>query len=260
MRGYSSAVPTTLAIISPHLDDAVLSLGAAIRSWTSSGAEVAVLTVLADDPGSSAPAAEWDRRCGFSTEGEAAAARREEDRRACELVGARAIWLPFRDGTYGLPSDFERVWEAVDPSLGSAATVLIPGFPLVHEDHAWLSRHLLPRLLQRIPRIGLYTEQPYAGNRRHMWPPRVGDGLSPLPPGWHAEWRPVEVGSADRRVKMRAVKEYRSQISALTRKPLFHRRIARYDASHGGEMIGWLVPPGRNGSPDRPQVLGTQLP
>ena len=86
-----------VAVLSPHLDDAILSLGAAI-----SGArgDVRVVTVFAGDPDSTLAAGEWDSRAGFRTVGEAARARREEDALACADVGARPVWLPFVDDQY----------------------------------------------------------------------------------------------------------------------------------------------------------------
>jgi LmbE family N-acetylglucosaminyl deacetylase len=89
-----------LVVVSPHLDDAVLSLGAAIASWTRLGRAVTVLTVLACDPSSPARAGGWDRRAGFATEGEAARVRREEDEEACTLLGAAPRWLPFGSSDY----------------------------------------------------------------------------------------------------------------------------------------------------------------
>ena len=49
-------------VVSPHSDDAVLSLGATIASWVGRGAVVELLTVLALDPESEAPAGGWDER------------------------------------------------------------------------------------------------------------------------------------------------------------------------------------------------------
>src|SRR5512144_2582409 len=70
-----------IVVVSPHLDDGVLSLGASIARWSRAGAAVELLTVLGCDPASAAQAGGWDRRGGFATEGESALARREEDRR-----------------------------------------------------------------------------------------------------------------------------------------------------------------------------------
>src|SRR5690242_11145568 len=93
--GGRAALDRDVVVISPHLDDAVLSLGAALSWAARHGARVTVLTVLAGRPDSSTPAGEWDAGSGFGTEGEAATARREEDERACEVLGATPVWLPY---------------------------------------------------------------------------------------------------------------------------------------------------------------------
>ena len=77
-----------IVVVSPHSDDGVLSLGASMSRWVRGGAQVELLTVLALDPGSTAPTGGWDRRAGFRTEGEAAQARRGEDAAACAVLGA----------------------------------------------------------------------------------------------------------------------------------------------------------------------------
>src|SRR5207237_3587305 len=141
---------------SPHLDDAVLSLGAAIAGATRAGARVTVLTVLAGDPGSALKAGEWDRRAGFATLGEAARARRREDERACELVGARPAWLPYCDDQYPRGGTDQAIRADVVAAVGSAA-VLIPGHPLEHPDHEWLRGLLEPSFDPTL--VGVYLEQ-----------------------------------------------------------------------------------------------------
>ena len=89
-----------VAVLSPHLDDAVLSLGAAIARAVREGATVTIVTVFAGDVDSALPASNWDRLAGFATEGEAAAARRVEDATACALLGAEPRPLPFPDYPY----------------------------------------------------------------------------------------------------------------------------------------------------------------
>src|SRR3954452_17872248 len=78
-----------VVLISPHLDDAIFSLGAAVSYATRHGVKVTILTVLAGDPTLAAPAGDWDRQAGFETAGEASVARRAEDARACTILGAR---------------------------------------------------------------------------------------------------------------------------------------------------------------------------
>ena len=93
----SESLEDRVVVVSPHLDDAAISLGAAIAFAARHGA---VLTIFAGDPESEAPAGGWDKRGGFGTEGDAARARREEDSMAFALLGAGVTWLPFGDEQY----------------------------------------------------------------------------------------------------------------------------------------------------------------
>ncbi len=125
----------TSRALEPHLDDAALSLGATVARASRSGARVDVVNVFANDPESTAGAGPWDAACGFTSAAEAARARREEDRRACRLLGAAAVWLPFADYEYEQDVDDDGLWAALADVVGAAETVLMPGFPLAAPDH-----------------------------------------------------------------------------------------------------------------------------
>lgn len=68
-----------VVVLSPHLGDAVLSLGGTLAGLARLGGLAEIVTVLAGDPGSMSPAGLWDLRTGFHTGSEAGEARREED-------------------------------------------------------------------------------------------------------------------------------------------------------------------------------------
>ena len=189
-------------MVSPHLDDGVFSLGATIAHGTRAGARFEVLTVFGCDPDSQEPANGWDARGGFATEGEAATARREEDRAACRLVGAEPHWLPFRGGGYSPHKDADAIFAAVAEQVSGADAVLVPGFPLKNDDHAWLARLFDERPLPA--RVGRYVEQPYA------YMVRKEQALS------GAEWEKSRVTFADRLRKRRAVGRYTSQLALLS--------------------------------------------
>jgi len=212
--GERTTLEGDLVVVSPHVDDAVLSLGAAISHAARNGSRVTVLTVLAGNPGATAPAGEWDRSCGFSTAGEAAAARRIEDANACARLGARPVWLPFCDHQYERGGTDDEIRAEVAGSVGSSL-VLLPGFPLEHPDHRWL--HGLLRPTFPTEQQGLYAEQPYAADR----------GESPGP-----GWRSLRAGLGDRRRKLAACRAYASQLGPLER-PL--TRMLRYEIARGGE-------------------------
>lgn len=216
-----AALPDELVVVSPHLDDAVLSLGAAIARATRDGADVTVLTVLAGDPGSDLEAGEWDRRAGFATLGEAARARRREDERACGLVGARPAWLPYCDDQYPRGGGDRAIRADVVAAVGSAA-VLIPGHPLEHPDHAWL-RRLVDGAFDP-ERAGVYVEQPYA-----VWTGR------PLP---DLRWRPLRASRRDRQRKLEACRAYATQLPLLGDVLGPMKRYARHA---GGETAAWVT-------------------
>jgi LmbE family N-acetylglucosaminyl deacetylase len=201
-----------VTVLSPHLDDAVWSIGATISRATRSGAEVTVLTVFAGDPGSSAPAGAWDRKAGFATVGEAASMRRWEDQRACSHVSARTVWQSFPDEQYQGPDD-DTLASALAEALSNVETLLLPGFPLTHADHARLTRLVLAGgVFSR--RIVLYAELPYA----------LSTG-APVPESPHSFvpddlwWQPTRVGFRDVVLKARACRAYASQLP-LFPKPL----------------------------------------
>ncbi len=203
-----------VTVVSPHLDDAALSLGAAISRATRTGARVTILTVLAGDPASTEPAGEWDRSSGFATAGEAARARREEDALACARLGARPAWLSYGDDQYERGAADSEIRAAVVESAGSAL-VLLPGFPLSHDDHRWV--HDLLAGAFEPDRLGLYAEQPYAA---------FDGGPAPEP------WARLRAGLGDRWRKLAACRAYASQHAPLGR---ITWPILRYELRQGGE-------------------------
>jgi LmbE family N-acetylglucosaminyl deacetylase len=240
-----------LAVISPHLDDAALSLGAALAAAARHGVSVIVVNVFAGDPESLAPAGAWDLLCGFQTEGEAARARRAEDARACDILGASPVWLPFKDESYA-PAEPPTA-DAIEAAVASADTVFFPGLPLKHPDHAlvssWANR------FARSARVGFYIEQPYViwevvGSLRRVPRLRLQAQFALDPrrtrPLQHQaiaslddrrRWDAAPASASDRKLKRRAVRAYASQFPHLGR-PLVYQ-IALWERSFGGEGIAW---------------------
>jgi LmbE family N-acetylglucosaminyl deacetylase len=211
-----------VVVVSPHLDDGVLSLGASMAAWARSGAVVELLTVLACDPASEAPAGGWDRRGGFETEGDSARARREEDLQASAAVGATPVWLPFGSSDYDRHGDEVDVRDAVLGVLEGADTVVVPGLPLTHPDHAWLAQVLdAPGLGHS--RVGRYAEQPYTARV-------VADPAA-------AGFARTAVRLGDRLAKWRAIRCYASQLPLLAMSRSLRRGPHRYAAA--SEWIAW---------------------
>lgn len=119
------------AVVSPHLDDGVFSCGGFLAAHPGS----VVITVFAGRP-LPGPLTEWDRASGFEDGDDVVGRRREEDRAALSLLGARPRWLEFLDAQYGAPPDRQAVADDLEKTLVDEApdAVIIP-LGLFHDDH-----------------------------------------------------------------------------------------------------------------------------
>jgi hypothetical protein len=249
-----------VVVVSAHLDDAALSLGATIARVASMGGEVSVLTVLAGDPESNSAAGQWDEACGFRTAGEAAHKRRLEDSGGCELVGAKPVWLPFCDEQYERSASDDEIWASIETELEGAGLVLVPGYPLDHDDHLWLSEFVLSRLDPSIS-AGLYVEEYYTSDlaigcsstlktliktARIAVQTRCGYRIQP-PPISRAitdliarplQWTAICPTRRERRLKTAFICEYSSQVENLGDR--LTRDIRLYERASGGELIGLI--------------------
>ncbi len=219
-----------------------MSLGATIAREVRAGTDVEVLTVFGYGPDSPAKAGPWDTRCGYKTEGEACAGRREEDRNACRILGARTQWFDFGAEPYQRNGTPQEICAAITAALAGADGALIPGFPLWHPDHAELAQLLLGA---RLPcRIGLYAEQPYLFYERKTIAPAMRAAAIEPALGQVLEWTRQQADRTERRLKMRAVRCYRTQLRGLGLARLGLYRMLWHEASQGGEAIAWLKQPG----------------
>jgi LmbE family N-acetylglucosaminyl deacetylase len=207
--------------LSPHLDDAVFSIGAYMRREARNGLAVRIVTVLANDPQAEAPASPWDALCGFASAAAAAKARRQEDRRACAIVGATTHWLPYGDEAYGRSATDDEIWQAIRDAIGECGVLLVPGFPLRHADHAWLNRLVVDRREELTCAVGLYGEQPYASA-----------AIAPVSP---PNFERVSTTPKDALAKVRACLQYRSQLRALGVRALLRAFVQ--ERRRGGELV-----------------------
>jgi LmbE family N-acetylglucosaminyl deacetylase len=160
--------------------------------------------------------------------------RRLEDARACSLVGARPIWLPYGDEQYER-GDPEEIWQAIVRETADADAVLVPGFPLEHRDHAWLAGLCVSRR-SAFRSLRLYVEQPYTWQGPGL-PTSVPDTLKGLVSA-SLVWERRRAGPADLLAKTRASLAYRSQACEIGRGRLL--RVIAHEVKRGGEAVAGL--------------------
>jgi len=158
-------MPLALAL-SPHLDDAAFSCGGTLAALASEGWDVVVATLFTasvEAPTGFALACQTDK--GMPPEADYMAIRRAEDAEACGRLGARPVWLPFR--------------EAPHRGYGSAAALFGPlrSDDAVHLDLAQALESLLaehrPDLLLAPQAIGGHVDHVQAVRAVHLLRPAV---------------------------------------------------------------------------------------
>ena len=196
-------------VISPHLDDAVLSCGQLIKSRH----DTTIMTVLAGfPPGTHAG---WSgRTTGLPVARDANLKRREEDQRASHALGARTTWIDLPAQEYGpAESPSERVLEIRRAVVAAVAatevrSVFLP-LGITHSDHVTVSDVALLAVLDSNLESYVYMDMPYGQAR----PGRVRRRLRHIRRTFAVD--PLISFTGDLETKAEAVKAYSSQVGEL---------------------------------------------
>ena len=199
-----------LVVISPHLDDAVLSCGDLLRRRPGA----VVITAFAGRPDQYPELTSWDARAGFEAGADVVGARREEDRAALAVLGARPHWLGFPDPQYGTKPERRELADALAAALDELEPeILVLPLGMFHDDHRLTADAALDALRHR-PDLTLLA---YADAIYRRVPDLVEERLAAL----RAAGLDLQALAVPQRPagpeKRRAVACYRSQVRALER-------------------------------------------
>ena len=216
MRDWGLVAPEELeriAIVSPHLDDAVLGCSFLMAHHPGT----TVVTVFAGRPTEyPTPMERWDALCGFVEGDEVHEARRAEDAAALSLLDAKPVWLDHVEHSYLPRTEWIGADQVVDELTATvrdlSPTSVFAPFGLANPDHdathvaAMLVRDRLPDDIawfcyedtgyKHIP--GLLAWRVAKLLRRGVWPTPAAVPIDP-----------------DHARKLRAVECYPSQLRAL---------------------------------------------
>jgi LmbE family N-acetylglucosaminyl deacetylase len=230
-----------IVVLSPHLDDAVLSCWHVL---TKPG-ELTVINLFTGVPtGLDAPAW-WDRYTGATDSAERVRERVEEDRRALALAGRTAVNLGFLDEQYRHGAQpLAALTEEIERLLVPGVRIYAPAGFGDHADHV-LVRAAALELRAAGFAVSLYADLPHA--TVHGWPAWVTGRSAPATKGLAgAMWDEVLDGTGamapavhqlrveDYARKLRAVRMYGTQLEALTElagRPLTDRATLGYEVS-----------------------------
>ena len=162
-------------VVSPHLDDAVLSAWSALSEG---GAHVAVVTVFAGVPPRDTPLSAWDRHTAAEGAAELVLRRREEDASALGVCEVGHIHLDFLDVVYrsaAVPR--AAIVAALRDVVAEADEVWVPGGVGGHPDHLATARAALDAV--GAGTVRMYADLPYAFRDWALALETVGEDASP---------------------------------------------------------------------------------
>jgi LmbE family N-acetylglucosaminyl deacetylase len=196
---------TPVLVVSPHLDDAVLSAGQFLAGLP--GAVVVTMLAGVPDP---PVTTRWDAMSGFTTSQEAVETRRAEDEAALALLKATPVHLDFLDGQYA-PADPSALADAVLEQVECHRPEFVVGpLGVHHHDHERVRDAVLAANLD-VP-LWLYEDLPYRVSR----PEDAAAALVTVRRrGYTLELGSLDTGSVA--TKTEALQRYRSQMQL----PLF---------------------------------------
>lgn len=216
----------TVLVVSPHLDDAVLSIGATLHALAQAGHAVLIVTVFSGDPphGLSPVANAFHADCGLGDD--AMAVRREEDLYAVRRLDCRAHHLDFADAIYRQAEaghwlcghdramfteesgDRPGLRDEIADAVAALSAQLSPAVMLTcaaiggHVDHRLTRQAVTATARQRGLPLVLWQDLPYAVSTEATAPPDAYERASyPGDDAWEA--------------KAAAVACYRSQLRML---------------------------------------------
>lgn len=222
-HSHRSLVRLPLLVVSPHLDDAVLSCGRLLARSPGS----IVLTALAGSPPKWDELTLWDRMCGFDIGEDVMAVRLAEDRAALGVLGASQQVIEACDGQYDPPAPrADVVRSGIRSALGRMrpATCAIP-LGLQHPDHQEVRQIALSCVGAAGPAVDwiVYEDLPYGRSDTDGTSRAEAVGAIESAGFQLSELRPDL--DADMATKAAAVACYPSQLLALRLSPTFDTDI-----------------------------------
>lgn len=218
-------------VLSPHLDDAVLSCW----HFVASREDVVVVNVFTGLPPPGTPLTRWDRITGATDSRRRVEERLREDREALALVGREPVGLDFVEGQYGAPRPApEEIAAALEPLVGEH--VVAPAGIGGHSEH-----ELVRKAAQQLGRgTSFYADLPYA--TVFGWPAWVTGGVRDPFLNVEVDWeqwtgslgkpRVVEFTEDEQERKIAAMRTYRTQFPALeagARRRLTDPELVRFE-------------------------------
>ena len=221
----------TRIVLSPHLDDAVSSLGGLLAKSTHSSNSPVIATIFTGIPKVVASTT-WDMKSGFDNSTEAVTKRISENARAADILGAQVRNLGYLDGQYRISTattslenkitaDIMRLLKTYDTSTSSMEIYGPAVFSgnVGHYDHTILHEAYMNVVAQYKPRgvvtFFIYEDFPYS---KEAGVPKTDLAKILRNDEPQFSYTPIYIPLADdiASTKNSAIQAYTSQLKAMT--------------------------------------------
>jgi len=217
-----------LIVLSPHFDDAVLSVGGILSEFDG---QKYVVSFFSTPKITSQYLTDWDEMSGFDRSTDARAARTNENENATNLLGAKAINLDYIDNQYqtrsasdisslttAITGDIEEILESMN---NDHVTIIGPSYfgeEFTHPDHRVISTAFMRAIKNKCytdAKFYLYEDLPYTHRRFGDEEITLDAILEDFYSGLKLNKRQISISPAAFALKMQALKLYTSQIKAF---------------------------------------------
>lgn len=214
-------------VLSPHLDDAVLSAG----QFLAGRHDCDVVTIFAGDPSDLDQLTPYDEKCGFKDARDAMAIRRQEDEEALGLLYANPIHWSFIDNQYN--EEQQRVCKddihdliRYQEAIGDPYEFILAPLGLGHPDHEVVA-DLLNEMLDEIEMpVYVWEDLPLRVIEPELVQPRLNK---------FDITKRANVGTGPIADKIRALSCYKSQIGTGILDPYVMYVPERFWVLHDGK-------------------------
>lgn len=222
-----------LVVLSPHFDDAVLSVGGLLSEFEGPKCIVTFFSTPTTTP---QYLTYWDEISGFDKSTDARAARIQENGNATNLLGAGAVNLDYVDKQYQTrsPSDISSLIESitediktiVDSQGKNQITIIGPSYfgeEFTHPDHLVVSKAFM-QAVQKVrdvdapninTRFYFYEDLPYTHHKFGEGEITLDAMLTDFYGGIHLDKRQLFISPPAFDLKMQGIGLYTSQIKAF---------------------------------------------
>ena len=228
----------TLIVLSPHFDDAVLTVGDLIAEYTGTKYIVTFCStpeILPSSTSTKPYLTHWDELSGFEKSIDSRNARIQENETAAKIIGAKTINLRYVDGQYetrtptdnsalvqSMVKDVEDIIKLIQASHNSRIMIIGPSYfgpDHTHQDHFLVSKTLVQvakdNFDNQLINCFFNEDNPYTSKKFGVEEITLDNILTDFYEEIRLKKREIIISEKSFNLKLQAIRAYTSQVLAF---------------------------------------------